>query len=121
MRSSMKRLNEAFPDEEIHANLAAALSEVKKKVMRDNCLDHEIRCDGRGIEDIRPLNAQISYLPDVVHGSCLFERGQTQVSIRLEDVKDYVFEFDTDYDLSFFRSRVPSPSTISWQLRMLMI
>lgn len=79
IQNALGRLKDAFPDV-LESNLTRALSEIEKKVMRDNCLDHGIRCDGREVETIRPLNAHISYLPDLVHGSALFERGKTQVS-----------------------------------------
>ena len=51
---------------------------VQKHVVRDWQKNEKKRVDGRGIDEIRPLNAQIDLLPRV-HGSGMFTRGQTQV------------------------------------------
>jgi polyribonucleotide nucleotidyltransferase len=48
-------------------------SEVRARVLRD-----QVRIDGRGLRDIRPLTAEVQVLPRV-HGSALFERGETQI------------------------------------------
>jgi polyribonucleotide nucleotidyltransferase len=48
-------------------------SEVRTRVLRD-----QVRIDGRGPRDIRPLTAETQVLPRV-HGSALFERGETQI------------------------------------------
>ena len=47
--------------------------EVRARVLRD-----QVRIDGRGPRDIRPLTAEVGVLPRV-HGSALFERGETQI------------------------------------------
>ena len=41
-------------------------------------LREQVRIDGRGPRDIRPLTAEVGVLPRV-HGSALFERGETQI------------------------------------------
>ena len=51
---------------------------VQKHVVRNWLKNEKKRVDGRGIDEIRPLNAQIDLLPRV-HGSGMFTRGQTQV------------------------------------------
>ena len=51
---------------------------IQKHVVRNWLKNEKKRVDGRGIDEIRPLNAQIDLLPRV-HGSGLFTRGQTQV------------------------------------------
>ncbi|MBQ4120208.1 MAG: polyribonucleotide nucleotidyltransferase [Clostridia bacterium] len=51
---------------------------VQKHVVRAWLKDEKKRVDGRGIDEIRPLNAQVDLLPRV-HGSGMFTRGQTQV------------------------------------------
>ena len=51
---------------------------VQKHVVRAWLKDEHKRVDGRGIDEIRPLNAEIDLLSRV-HGSGLFTRGQTQV------------------------------------------
>ncbi len=55
-----------------------AVDYVFKKIIRENIVEKEKRFDGRKIDEIRPLSAQVSFLPRV-HGSALFQRGQTQV------------------------------------------
>ncbi|MDO4832836.1 MAG: polyribonucleotide nucleotidyltransferase [Clostridia bacterium] len=51
---------------------------IQKHVVRRWLKDEKKRVDGRGIDEIRPLNAEVDLLPRV-HGSGLFTRGQTQV------------------------------------------
>jgi polyribonucleotide nucleotidyltransferase len=58
--------------------LSAAVRSVTKKVVRERVLRDEGRIDGRGRADIRPLSAEVEVLPRV-HGSALFERGETQI------------------------------------------
>ncbi|MET9272685.1 polyribonucleotide nucleotidyltransferase [Kribbella sp. NPDC003557] len=58
--------------------LSAAFRSLTKKLVRQRVLTEKVRIDGRGLTDIRPLKAQIGVLPRV-HGSALFERGETQI------------------------------------------
>ncbi len=58
--------------------LSAALRSVTKKVVRERVLRDHVRIDGRGLTDIRTLSAEVDVLPRV-HGSALFERGETQI------------------------------------------
>ncbi|MBS1622178.1 MAG: polyribonucleotide nucleotidyltransferase, partial [Bacteroidetes bacterium] len=46
-------------------------------VIRDMILDEKVRLDGRGLEDIRPLDMEVDILPSP-HGAALFTRGETQ-------------------------------------------
>ena len=46
-------------------------------VVRDMILDEKVRLDGRGLEDIRPLDMEVDVLPSP-HGAALFTRGETQ-------------------------------------------
>ncbi|MDO8269340.1 MAG: polyribonucleotide nucleotidyltransferase [Candidatus Levybacteria bacterium] len=55
-----------------------AVDYVFKKIIRENIVEKEKRFDGRKIDEIRDLSAQVSFIPRV-HGSALFSRGQTQV------------------------------------------
>lgn len=55
-----------------------AVDYVFKKIIRENIVEKEKRFDGRKIDEIRPLSAQVRLIPRV-HGSALFQRGQTQV------------------------------------------
>jgi len=54
-----------------------ALTEVEKEQVRNKILSENIRIDGRGFKDIRPISCEVSFLPRT-HGSALFTRGQTQ-------------------------------------------
>lgn len=58
--------------------LSAAVRSVTKKVIRQRILTDGFRIDGRGLRDIRTLSAEVEVLPRV-HGSALFERGETQI------------------------------------------
>ncbi len=58
--------------------LSAALRSVTKNVVRERVLRDHVRIDGRGLTDIRTLSAEVDVLPRV-HGSALFERGETQI------------------------------------------
>ncbi|MBR0446199.1 MAG: polyribonucleotide nucleotidyltransferase, partial [Oscillospiraceae bacterium] len=66
---------EKYEDFETH--IEVCLYKMQKKVVKKWLLAGK-RVDGRGMDDIRPLDAQVSLLPRV-HGSGLFSRGQTQV------------------------------------------
>ncbi|KAG7173170.1 Polyribonucleotide nucleotidyltransferase 1-like [Homarus americanus] len=72
-----QKLMQGFPETDSHlANLA--FSQTAKTVFRNLILDEEIRCDGRGLSELRPITCGIDlYRP--LHGSSLFQRGQTQV------------------------------------------
>src|SRR6476660_2807208 len=58
--------------------ISGAFRAVTKKVVRQRILRDKIRIDGRGLTDIRPLSAEVEVIPRV-HGSALFERGETQI------------------------------------------
>ncbi|WP_243057355.1 polyribonucleotide nucleotidyltransferase [Nocardioides sp. SR21] len=58
--------------------IGAAFRSVNKTVVRESILRDKVRIDGRGLADIRPLHAEVGVLPRV-HGSALFERGETQI------------------------------------------
>ncbi|NLL65134.1 MAG: polyribonucleotide nucleotidyltransferase [Clostridiaceae bacterium] len=65
-------------DEEWETYVGEAMDLVQKKVVRDYLYNEHRRVDGRGIDEIRPLSAEVDLVP-LVHGSGLFQRGQTQV------------------------------------------
>ncbi|MBR5942136.1 MAG: polyribonucleotide nucleotidyltransferase, partial [Clostridia bacterium] len=67
---------EKYPDSK--AQLDECMYKLQKYVVRRWLLDDGKRVDGRGIDEMRPLNAQVGILPRT-HGSGLFTRGQTQV------------------------------------------
>ena len=67
---------EIYPDSE--AQIDACMYKAQKNIVRRWLLDEQKRVDGRKMDKIRPLAAEVSFLPRV-HGSGLFTRGQTQV------------------------------------------
>jgi polyribonucleotide nucleotidyltransferase len=58
--------------------IGAAFRSLNKGVVRERVLRDKVRIDGRGLADIRPLHAEVGVIPRV-HGSALFERGETQI------------------------------------------
>lgn len=62
------------------SDVKSALETYKKQIVRHQILDKKIRCDGRGYEDVRPIEIQTNILP-FAHGSALFTRGQTQALV----------------------------------------
>ncbi len=54
-----------------------AFDYLQKKAFRISILDRKQRCDGRGLHDLRKLEAEVGMLPRA-HGSALFQRGETQ-------------------------------------------
>lgn len=74
-----EKLEEAFADnEEWLAVLGEAVYQYQKKTVRKMILKDHKRPDGRAIDQIRPLAAEIDLIPRV-HGSAMFTRGQTQI------------------------------------------
>ena len=69
------KFDEIYPEKT--AMIDECIYKLQKKIVR-NWLYEGKRVDGRGIDDIRPLAAEVGVLPRV-HGSGLFTRGQTQV------------------------------------------
>ena len=67
---------EEYPDAE--AKIDECLYLTQKYVVRRWLLDEQKRVDGRGMDEMRPLAAEVGLLPRV-HGSGMFTRGQTQV------------------------------------------
>ncbi|MDQ1288239.1 MAG: polyribonucleotide nucleotidyltransferase [Actinomycetota bacterium] len=58
--------------------ISAAYRAMTKKLVRMRILRDKVRIDGRGLADIRTLSAEVEVIPRV-HGSALFERGETQI------------------------------------------
>jgi polyribonucleotide nucleotidyltransferase len=73
---AQEKLAEEFEGRE--SEVSAAFRSLTKKLVRERVIRDGIRIDGRGLTDIRPLSAQTHVLPRV-HGSALFERGETQI------------------------------------------
>ena len=101
---------EKFADkyEDFDVNIEVCLYKMQKKVVKKWLLAGK-RVDGRGMDEIRPLDAEVGVLPRV-HGSGLFARGQTQVlsictlntlsaaqkldTIYQEDTKRYIHHYN---------------------------
>jgi len=60
------------------SEVSAAFRSLTKAIVRKRIVQDKVRIDGRGLQDIRQLAAEVEVLPRV-HGSALFERGETQI------------------------------------------
>ncbi|XP_061384367.1 polyribonucleotide nucleotidyltransferase 1, mitochondrial [Danaus plexippus] len=49
-----------------------------KEIFRDMIFENDVRCDGRGLDELRKISCEVG-LYEPLHGSALFQRGQTQV------------------------------------------
>ena len=79
IRQITAKLEEAFAEnEEWLAVLGEAIYQYQKKTVRKMILKDHKRPDGRAINQIRPLSAEVDLIPRV-HGSAMFTRGQTQI------------------------------------------
>lgn len=79
IRAITERLEEAFAENEEWLTLIGdAVYQYQKKTVRKMILKDHKRPDGRKIDEIRPLAAEVDILPRV-HGSGMFTRGQTQI------------------------------------------
>lgn len=82
---SIKELNALIARVAMQYNLDSKVAQkymmiCKKKYVRTMILDSQIRADGRGLKDVRPISIETNILP-CVHGSVLFTRGQTQALV----------------------------------------
>ena len=75
--------------EHIHANvntedetstISKGIKKIESDILRQNILDNGIRVDGRPLNEVRPIDCQISFL-ERAHGSALFTRGETQALV----------------------------------------
>jgi polyribonucleotide nucleotidyltransferase len=71
-----KAVLEKFP-EATPFEISQAFDYLQKKAFRVSILDKTVRCDGRDLDTVRPLSAEVGLLPRS-HGSALFARGETQ-------------------------------------------
>jgi polyribonucleotide nucleotidyltransferase len=74
--------------------VSGAFRALQKQVVRARIVNDGVRIDGRGVTDIRPLSAEVGIV-NTVHGSGLFQRGETQVlsvatlgMLRMEQIVD---------------------------------
>ncbi|MBN8512127.1 MAG: polyribonucleotide nucleotidyltransferase [Rickettsiales bacterium] len=77
-----ERMLEKFTADESFTTMQVdfALSEVKSDVLRTDTLEKKIRIDGRALDEIRPIESEVSLFPGA-HGSALFTRGETQAIV----------------------------------------
>ncbi len=79
IKNITEKLEEAFAEnEEWLEVLGEAIYQYQKKTVRKMILKDHKRPDGRAIDQIRPLSAEVDLIPRV-HGSAMFTRGQTQI------------------------------------------
>ena len=102
-----QHFEEIYPD--MQSQIADCIYKLEKKVVREYILKERKRVDGRKLDEIRPLSAEVGILPRT-HGSGLFQRGQTQVlttvtlgalgdvqmldGIELEETKRYMHHYN---------------------------
>lgn len=73
-----KIIAQAYVNEYTSKAIEEAIDALFKKQVRQNVLEKGKRFDGRKIDEVRPLDADVGILPRT-HGSAMFQRGQTQV------------------------------------------
>ncbi|XP_049878134.1 polyribonucleotide nucleotidyltransferase 1, mitochondrial [Pectinophora gossypiella] len=83
-------------DTEVDVNiLQDAFNTNLKQIFRDMIFETDLRCDGRHLDDLRDISCQVS-LYEPLHGSALFQRGQTQVLCTVAfDSPDSALKMDT--------------------------
>ena len=77
VKESLKEQFMLEADEDEMKMFYALLEEIEYKVVRTSIIEKKVRTDGRGPEDIRPIDCEIKMLART-HGSALFTRGETQ-------------------------------------------
>ncbi|MBR4399990.1 MAG: polyribonucleotide nucleotidyltransferase [Aeriscardovia sp.] len=69
---------EEMDPKEKSRQIDASIKEIQKNILREHILKNEERVDGRGLDELRSITAEIDIIPRT-HGSALFQRGETQV------------------------------------------
>ena len=69
---------EKLSDDHEAAHVKSTLYALETEAVRSTILEDNIRPDGRKLDELRPLNSEVGYLPRV-HGSGIFTRGETQI------------------------------------------
>ncbi|XP_052119931.1 polyribonucleotide nucleotidyltransferase 1, mitochondrial isoform X6 [Frankliniella occidentalis] len=78
LRDSIVKNIKSQSIETVENNINHAFSAFVRNVFRDLIFESNVRCDGRGLNDVRDISCEVNlYKP--LHGSSLFQRGQTQV------------------------------------------
>jgi polyribonucleotide nucleotidyltransferase len=76
----IESLNERFSDDDDERHMKSVFGDLEKADLRKTVLESEVRADGRGPKDIRPITCEVGVLPRT-HGSALFTRGETQALV----------------------------------------
>lgn len=105
IKAVKEEVKTAFADEleeEDLKLLGELFEELEAEIVRKSILEQQVRTDGRGPEDIRPVTCEINVLPRT-HGSALFTRGETQALAvtTLGTVNDEKLVDDIDSDKRF--------------------
>jgi len=72
---AIEELEEQYPDTIVQAG--NIIHDLDGEILRKRILEENIRADGRGLKDIRPIDIMVGILPRT-HGSAVFTRGETQ-------------------------------------------
>ncbi|MFN2257564.1 MAG: polyribonucleotide nucleotidyltransferase [Desulfuromonadaceae bacterium] len=82
LSANRDRVQELFAEEfpEREGEISSILGSIEKRVVRQMILRDHIRIDGRDMQTIRPITAEVGILPRA-HGSALFTRGETQALV----------------------------------------
>ena len=76
-RTALEALRNSFPSASA-MEITSSIECTEQSVFRRRVLEESKRSDSRQLNEIRPIRTELAVLPDVVHGSALFERGLTQ-------------------------------------------
>jgi polyribonucleotide nucleotidyltransferase len=87
MQQAQEKLKEKYPagkapEEELaklYAHGASFIDQIITAEVRRLILEEGVRVGSRAVNEIRPLSAMVDVLPQRVHGSALFQRGETQI------------------------------------------
>jgi len=83
IEAAKEKLNAAFAAEIEAGNknkIGGLFKDIEKDIVRNGILDKKIRIDGRDLQTVRPILAQVGVLPRT-HGAALFTRGETQALV----------------------------------------
>ncbi|TKR71972.1 hypothetical protein L596_019500 [Steinernema carpocapsae] len=72
-------MEDVFRSVEQSPQTSAAFSRLSKRIFRSIVTDTQIRCDGRSLTEFRPISSEVNLFNNL-HGSAIFQRGQTQVA-----------------------------------------
>lgn len=76
VKTLQEEQGEAFNAQKV----SSAFKKLEKKIVRTDIINNKKRIDGRGEQDVRPITAEVQFLPRT-HGSSLFTRGETQAIV----------------------------------------